>query len=375
MAQAAASFLFSDGSPTRLAREVARLRAQVGDAGGALLFLSGDLATQLAEVARELAPALAGVPALLVSAAGVLSEAGQVEGGTAASGVLWRGGRAQTLCVSDPDAEACASALAGQIHDRAARSDHASLLFLGPDLAEHLTVFGRDGRGHRIFGAGVPHASGVAVVHGDGRVEQGQAAAMVLVGLHPPKVQSAPACRVLGEPKPITLARGPLVLELGGEPALDALGRVAEGVRDQSLLLAAVFEAGAGPEGDYSIQPIRGVDPSRGGVVLPRSLPEGTPLGFAVRDADTAREELTRTAFGVKRELGGALPTFGLLLSCAGRGAGLYGREEFEVNLLKRTFPRMPLAGMMSAFELPPTAHGPELALFTAITAVFSSPS
>ncbi|HMR04419.1 MAG TPA: FIST C-terminal domain-containing protein [Polyangiaceae bacterium] len=375
MAAPAQSFLVSGNASSRLARELSKLARSVERPGGAVVFLSGDFAEQLPEVAREVAPSLQGIPTLFATGAGVLSDAGELEAQSGASGVVWRGKPSPVFCVDDEDAEACIDALAGQVFDHAARADHPSLVFVGPQLSEATQRLHRDGRGRNIFGAGAVHSPGVATVDGDGRVRVGSAAAMVLSGVHSPKVHAAPACRVLDAPQPVTLSRGPLILELGGEPALDYLGRVAESIADASLVLAAVFESDHIQSGKFTVKPIRGVDPSRGAVVLPEALADGAALGFAVRDAAMARDELTRSAFSLKRELAGAMPLFGLHLTCAGRGVGLYGNPDVEIGVMRRAFPGVPLAGMMSAFELPPGPEGPTLALYTAVTAMFATPS
>ena len=375
MEASAHSFLVSGNARARLVRELANVVRGISDPGGAIVFLSGDFADQIESLAEEIAPSLDGTPALLATAAGVLSEAGQLEAQTGASGVIWRGKTCPVFCAGQDEPEACLSAVTGQLYDHASRQDLSSLVFVDPTLSDAIPNLRRDGRGRRIFGAGVPNPDGVATIDPEGRVVVGSAAAMVLAGAYPPKVRAAPACRLLDKPEAITLARGPLILEVGGQPALDYLGRVAESIEDSSLVLAAVFESqGADPD-QFSVQPIRGVDPSRGAVVLPEALPEGAALSFAVRDAVTAREELTRSAYTVKRELAGALPRFGLLLSCAGRGAGLYGTDDAEIAILRRAFPKLPIAGMMSAFELSPGPEGPTLALYTAVMALFATPS
>jgi small ligand-binding sensory domain FIST len=375
MASPAQSFLVSGNASVRLERELAKLTQSTQQAGGAIVFLSGDFAEQLPEIAHAIAPSLKGIPTLIATGAGVLSDAGELEAQSGASGVVWRGKPCPVFCAEDEDADACIDALAGQVFDHAARGAHSALVFVGSELSEAAQRLHRDGRGRNLFGAGVVHSPGVASIDAAGRVRVGSGAAMVLSGVHPPKVQAAPACRVLDVPQPVTLARGPLILELGGEPALDYLGRVAESITDASLVLAAVFESGHIASGKFTVKPIRGVDPSRGAVVLPEALADGAALGFAVRDATMARDELTRSAFSLKRELAGALPLFGLHLTCAGRGAGLYGSTDVEIGVVRRAFPRMPFAGMMSAFELPPGPEGPTLALYTAVTAVFATPS
>ena len=102
----------------------------------------------------------------------------------------------------------------------------------------------------------------------------------------------------------------------------------------------------------------------------------GLRMGFAVRDATTARSGLEATARSISRQALGAAPRFAVYLSCAGRGQGLYGAPDVESRILRQRFGDLPIAGMHSAFEIAPWAPGEaRIALYTGVLALFRSPS
>jgi small ligand-binding sensory domain FIST len=98
-------------------------------------------------------------------------------------------------------------------------------------------------------------------------------------------------------------------------------------------------------------------------------------MALAVRDPRVARLELEAAARRAARRLAGAVPTFALYLSCAGRGAQFHGAPEAETRLLRDSFGALPTAGLASAFEVAPTAGRATLHLYTGVLALFAAPS
>lgn len=95
-------------------------------------------------------------------------------------------------------------------------------------------------------------------------------------------------------------------------------------------------------------------------------------MGFAIRDASTARAELDTTARFVAQNMLGSAPNFGIYLTCAGRGHNLYGTPDVEARMLRQRFGDLPIAGMHSAFEISPQdKRPPRLELYTSILALF----
>ena len=75
------------------------------------------------------------------------------------------------------------------------------------------------------------------------------------------------------------------------------------------------------------------------------------------------------------RQMAGAAPQFGLLMSCAGRGMGLYGERDVETRIVRERFPNVPFAGMFSTFEIGPLGGRPAMHLYTGVVAMFGAPS
>ena len=140
------------------------------------------------------------------------------------------------------------------------------------------------------------------------------------------------------------------------------------------MVFVALAEPGDSPR--YVVRPVRGIDPTRRGVMVGPEVKPGMRLAFAVRDAAAARSGLQSAVSTLSRQSLGAVPRFALYLSCAGRGQGLYGAPDVEARILRQRFGDLPIAGMHSAFEIVPWGPGEaRLALYTGVLALFRSPS
>jgi small ligand-binding sensory domain FIST len=197
-----------------------------------------------------------------------------------------------------------------------------------------------------------------------------------------------------------------MVLRVGGAPALDLLSscmsenksatsgaghdgdfapkaplRAAQ-PSPQPVVFVALADppaAAAGGRTDaerYVVRPVRGIDAGRRALMVGHDVLPGMRVAFAVRDAAAARAGIEAAARTLSHQALGAAPRFALLLSCAGRGQGLYGAPDVEARILRQRFGDLPIAGMHSAFEIIPWAPGEaRLALYTGVLALFRSPS
>lgn len=382
MPASAQSFAVKAQSPARVAREVEETLSQVHGASGGLVFVSGELAAALADVASAVSQVAAGVPLLVVSGAGVLSERGEMEQQSAATGIVWAGGRSEVLSIDAPAPDDLGDALARQLGDRAARKTLPVLIFVKPDgfspsALEPLA----QGRGPRqVFGAGAVGEPGLFTIDAEARVTTGGAVAMLLHGMSPPAIRTSPACRLLAPLGRITETRGSMVVSIEHEPALDRLTSIGQELSDQPLIFAVLAEEeGAGTthggRPDVLVRGVQGVDPVRRSLLVSDEVREGMRIAFAVRDAAAARADLEAVTRELAREIAGAAPRFGLYVNCAGRGSGLYGSYDVDTRILRSRFANTPLAGMQSSFEIAPHAGRPALQLYTGVVALFTSPS
>ncbi|WP_438015616.1 FIST C-terminal domain-containing protein [Sorangium sp. So ce315] len=394
--------------PDGLVHHLADLRSAVPSASGGVVFVSGQLAQRASSVAELIRSTWRGVPACVVPAAGVLSERGEIEGDTGASGVLWSGGRVTPFAVperAEDPGRLLREALARTVGSRAA----TAIVFARPGASAPgmLEGLGAGAPGACLFGAGT--ASGAAIgVTSQGELLEGAVAGLAITGLAPPLVDASPAARLLSAFHPVEEVSGGVVLRAGGRSALDLLSAatatLGEQASAQPLILAALAEpqraaeaGAAGPRDDaagepgavgsvdsvgsvgsvrYVLRPIRGIDPSRRGLLLGDEARPGVRIAFAVRDAAAARAGLEGIARQVSRNALGSAPRFALYLSCAGRGQGLYGAPDVEARILRQRFADLPIAGMHSSFEIAPWAPGEvRLALYTGVLALFRAPS
>ena len=371
------SFSTVTDSPERVARELSLTLGRVGRASGALVFVSGRLAEGAGAVADAVAPVLGGVPALVVSGAAVLNEDGELENQSAASGLVWAGGRPEVLVGSGGDAEAVAESLASQLVDRMARRPAPAAVFIRPDgFSPHAREPLARGRGlGQVFGAG--STGPVAAIDAEGKVHSGGGVAIVLRGLTSPAVRSSPACRLLMPLRRITETRGSMVTRIEGEAALDVLTAIGNEVSGQPLVLAVLApEEREGEERpELVIRGVQGVDPVRRGLMISDEVDEGMRIAFGIRDPGAARSDLERTVREMHRGLAGGVPRFALYLNCAGRGSSLYPSPDVDIGIIRTRFAGVPFAGMQSSFEIAPHRERPTLHLYTGVLALFSAPS
>jgi small ligand-binding sensory domain FIST len=351
----------------------------LGRPSAGLLFLCGGLSERAREVAAALARAELGVPFILAAGAGVLSERGEIEGQSAGAGIIFSGGRPEARVCSAANADDATAKLASDLAELAQRKNATALVFaqargFGVDSIEPLAAI----PGVQIAGAGTTGDTPVFVVQAGGRVEEGSIGGLLVRGLTPARVRASPACKLLMPLRPISAARGPILLEIAGEPALDVLESVAHHLEGQPLVLSVLApdadtDGGARPE--LLVRGIQGVDPARRALVLSGDLRVGARLAFAVRDAAASRADLELATREIGREIAGAAPMFGVYLNCAGRGSDLYSAPDVDLRILRDRFPDVPLVGMQSAFEIAPYLGRPAVHFYTGVVAMFTAPS
>jgi small ligand-binding sensory domain FIST len=238
----------------------------------------------------------------------------------------------------------------------------------------HITPLQRIRIAPRLFGAGTVGGRLLAV-DAAGRILLGTAAGLLVEGIAPPIIRSSSACRLLGTPKPITRHSGNTVLEIDGEPALEALSEAGVGLRHEPLILVAIVPGGQDSTTAPVIRALHGVDPVRGGLVLSDQVAEGSSIAFAAREARAARANTEGMLRDVAHSSRGAAPRFGIYINCAGRGAALHGSPDVDTRMIRSRFGDMPLAGLQSAFEIAPMNDCPSVQLYTGTLAVFVMPS
>lgn len=366
---AAASFSLEASEPSGLARALREARREVRTPSLGALFVTARLGPRAEEVARVVAAEWPGVPTIIGVGAGVVSDRGTHEEEPAAAGILASGGAAAPIAVEPDDL----GAALGRARERRATS---FVLLAAPDALSPGRVDEIRGvvDGCALVGGGTAGPAPLLVgVEGD--VTTAPVVGLALRGLRA-QAGVSPGARLIGAASRVSASSGALVLELGGRPALDVLTEATRGLAGRPLVLALWPGPDAGaPLRGGRLAPIRGVDPTRRAVALGEAVEPGAPLAFVVVDPEAARSDLEALARELAAKTAGAMPAFGVLVTCAGRRSGFYGGAEVESRILRQRLDRVPFAGLHSSFEIGPSARGAAVHAYSAAVALFSVPS
>lgn len=209
-------------------------------------------------------------------------------------------------------------------------------------------------------------ASGLAIgrpnwlLRGDETLTQG-ACGVALSGAVDLDIVVAQGCRPIGTPLIVTKAEGHVLYELGGKPPLDVLREVIRGLSpaDQELARQSLF---AGlvmneyrPEfrrGDFLIRNLMGYDAETGALMIGANLHVGQTLQFQLRDAKTSDEDLRAHLADLDAPRGATKGA--LLISCCGRGRGLYGMPHHDSAVIQAMRGPVPLGGFFANGEIGP---------------------
>ncbi len=220
-------------------------------------------------------------------------------------------------------------------------------------------------------------------------------------------------CLPVSKAYQITAVQGNLVIELGGEPALDVMLRdlnISLEQPEQALMVVRATlvglwqpkpqrqadEPGAiGRTGhfgnDVIVRHIIGLDPARRGVAVASELQVGMELAFCQRNLQAARADLKRICAEIREELepqelsmdtASALAACGaesaphpargiagaIYVSCAGRGGDHFGGPSAELQIVRNALGDVPLVGFFADGEI---AHQ-HLYGYTGVLTVFT---
>jgi small ligand-binding sensory domain FIST len=265
----------------------------------------------------------------------------------------------------------------------ACRGRTAVMLFLPPGgfTPRAVQLLARRNFGAPVFGGGALGEPGVIAIGAGGELVTGRAVAMALQDFGVPRVRTTHSCRLLAPLRPITRVRGSLVLEIGGEPALDVLARAGSSLQGEPLVFTLLGRRGSGeatgaegePRPELLVRGVQGIDPGARGLVISDEACEGTLMTFGVRDPRAAQVDLERLVRELYRDIAGALPSCALYVNCGDRGHSLYGRANVDTRILRERLGDVPVAGVMSAFEIAPHGDTQSLQLHTGVLALFTA--
>lgn len=169
-------------------------------------------------------------------------------------------------------------------------------------------------------------------------------------------------CRPIGQPYVITKVEGNVLYELAGKQTLEIVKEVLDQLnsKDKNLAQHSLFvglamheKQAAFKRGDFLIRNIVGFDPDAGSLMIGALPKVGQTLQFQLRDADTSEEDLKLMLDRLKEEPA-VSPQGGILVSCCGRGKGLYGKPDHDIRMIQSAKGPLPLAGFFANGEIGP---------------------
>lgn len=236
-----------------------------------------------------------------------------------------------------------------------------------------------------------PRAAGVGMVGSmqwnptfqwfDDRIEQHSAMALVLSGGVRMDTTVMHGCRPASGYHAITKAEGPLILEIDGKPALDAIADLLGPDSDKSwedypLFVTLGVNKGDkfGPfhEEDYANRLVMAVDQERRALVMfENDLKPGFEVQLMRRSIDF--DYIARRADELLGRLRGHAPIFAFYIDCVGRAGAYCGSEREEAEEVQRVIgSRMPLLGVYSGVEIAKVGQDMQALDWTGVLCVFS---
>ncbi len=171
-------------------------------------------------------------------------------------------------------------------------------------------------------------------------------------------------CRPINKPFVITKAEDNVLYELAGKPTLFILRDILEALppKDRALAEHSLFvglvmneQKSDFKRGDFLIRNIMGFDPETGALMIAAALKVGQTLQFQLRDAKTSSEDLKILLEKLKDSDTSACG--GILVSCCGRGKGLYEEPDHDARIIQSMKGPLPLAGFFANGEIGPIGN------------------
>jgi small ligand-binding sensory domain FIST len=190
-------------------------------------------------------------------------------------------------------------------------------------------------------------------------------------------------CRPIGQPLTITRAEKNIILELAGRPPLEVLQELLPKLpeSDQKLARKALFLGRVVNEyqeefgrGDFLIRNLIGHDPQSGALAVGDFMRTGQTVQFQVRDGQSAAEDLAALLTRESKRPKRARPHGAVLFSCLGRGEGMYGAPNHDINALHQTIGPVATAGFFCNGEIGPIGEKPFVHGFTSVIGLFTEP-
>lgn len=206
-------------------------------------------------------------------------------------------------------------------------------------------------------------------VYADGGVGLGIGGAYGLVPL------VSQGCEPIGEAWTITGVQDHWIETISNRPAVDVLVETLRALpeevqpRAQQNLVVGIAANEYRHEfvrGDFLVRNLIGLDRGSGAIAIGAVPRLGQTIQFQMRDAATADLDLSLMLDDLRPRLADRQPIAGVLCSCNGRGAGLFGTSHHDASAIGRKLGPLPVAGLFCAGEIGPVGGTAHLHGFTA---------
>lgn len=185
--------------------------------------------------------------------------------------------------------------------------------------------------------------------------------------------------RRLSQPQRISQTALFDVLTLDQQSALSTLQKAwkfhskSEDTLPLHMMMAAYADsAEAILKGDFNQTSIIAYDEDNHSVTLAQPLQTGQFLSWCLRDNQVAESDMSLICNRMASSLREA-PQFGLMFSCLGRGPYFYNGIDRDLEIVKHTFPHMPLLGFYGNGEIAKVNGQNQLLPYSAVLSLFTS--
>lgn len=164
-------------------------------------------------------------------------------------------------------------------------------------------------------------------------------------------------CQPIGPVRTVDAAKGPVIEQIDGRPALDVLKEDVGELLARDLkriggyILAAIPVSGS-DTGDYLVRNLLGLDAASGRIAVGEEVAPGESILFVRRDHAAAVADLERMVRDVIRRAGGDIAG-AVYVSCLGRGPNMMADGLTEPGLVQRLLGEdVPLVGFYANGEI-----------------------
>jgi small ligand-binding sensory domain FIST len=381
----------SDATEQAVVQAASDAMAQAGitRADAAFVFFTVEHVTNHGQLAETLRKTIGTDRVVGSTAAGILTETGEIEGSPGVAVLVFAADEIQSEPFLFQPLRERDEEIGVQIAQLAHRpAEENRLLVMTPDTY--------NGQPQALLNS-LHKQIGFVPVIGAGSSENGSASAtyqlcgddlatnavagMSLSGAFDARIDITQGCQPITEPMVITKAQKNLIIEINERPAIEAFARILKGplAEDLRRALMVLFvglpanrEENSVAAGKYVVRNITGLDPQQGILAVAEHVSEGEAMIFAFRDGQRARDDLNQMLQRQAEAMGERKPAFGFYFNCCARGCSLYGIPGIDSAYIRQALGEFPLIGMFGGYKLAPLAQTNHLFAYTGVLALIT---